>query len=94
MFSTKILVLVVLACFVLCAECFTHLPQIRALKQTHLKSAIHDAAEKGDIEYCMEQLALDSTLISKFDIDGQLMLHHACKKGHLDLVKICKCKSY
>ena len=41
------------------------------LKHTHLNSAFHDAAEKGDFESVKEALEKDPSFISKYDIDGK-----------------------
>lgn len=55
--------------------------------QTHLKVAIHDAAIAGDFEKVKEMIEKDPTLISKYDIDGQIPLHFAAKGGHLEMAK-------
>ena len=62
-------------------------PTISIVKQTHLKSGLHDAAEAGDLEFLSNILEKDPQAISKYDIDGQLMLHFAAKNGHVELAK-------
>lgn len=57
------------------------------LKETHLKSGLHDAAEAGDLEFLSGILDKDPSVISKYDIDGQLMIHFAAKLGYVELTK-------
>lgn len=54
---------------------------------TALNWAHHQAAEAGDLEFVMDHLAKHPADISDYDIDGQTMLHFACKKGHVPLAK-------
>lgn len=62
-------------------------PTTSILRQTRLKSGLHDAAEAGDLEFLSGILEKDPEAISKYDIDGQLMLHFAAKNGYVELAK-------
>ena len=46
-----------------------------------------NAAEKNDFEKVQEMIKKDETLLTRYDIDGQLALHFAAKNGYIDMVK-------
>ena len=79
MFYYQIRVLA-LICFLLSVECF----KVNLLKNqlnsrstfksklSPLKSAMHEAAAAGDIEFVMDIIDKDPRMVSKYDIDGNL----------------------
>ena len=78
MFYYQILVLA-LICFLLSVECFkvnllkNQLNSRSTIKRlSPLKSAMHEAAAAGDIEFVMDIINKDPRMVSKYDIDGNL----------------------
>ena len=72
----NVILLVVLASFSICVQCYINHPiRMRSIVNTRsnivLHAAIHDAAEKGDLEAIMEMVNKDISNVSRYDIDGK-----------------------
>ena len=78
MFSVNVVILFAVSVFFSrSVECFIRPSQIRSgfsiVKPTKLMAAVHEAAEKGDLEKVIELVTKDPSWATKYDIDGKFL---------------------